>query len=53
MRALWSGGSDEGLVGLDWDGRDAAGSPLPNGLYLIRLSGESLSLTSRVILFRR
>ena len=53
VRALWSGGSDEGLVGLDWDGRDAAGSPLPNGLYLIRLSGESLSLTSRVILFRR
>lgn len=42
----------EGLVTLRWDGLDDAGEPAPSGLYLIRLRGEGLHSSRKVVLLR-
>lgn len=35
-----------------WDGRDSSGRPLPEGVYVCRLSTESATMTRRVTLLR-
>lgn len=35
-----------------WDGRDASGRPLPNGVYFVRLRAGAASVVKRVVLLR-
>lgn len=42
----------DGLHELAWDGRDAAGEPLPAGLYLYRLEGARAALTRKLVIAR-
>jgi hypothetical protein len=37
---------------IDWDGRNSSNSPLPGGVYIIRLSGENHSCSARVIVLK-
>jgi hypothetical protein len=37
---------------LEWDGRGAAGRPLPNGVYFLRLEGEDFVASKKVTLLR-
>ena len=41
-----------GTHSIRWDGRDAAGTPVASGVYLIRMSVGIESLTRRVVLFQ-
>ncbi len=40
-------------TGIIWDGRDTAGSLVPNGLYFIRLETSNYSATRKLVLTRR
>lgn len=53
VRALSSGRREAGSHTIAWDGLDAAGAPVPAGLYFVRLSSPGLaSRTIRVALER-
>ena len=41
-----------GMHSVTWNGRDAAGRPLPSGTYLIRLMTESGAQARKVMLLR-
>lgn len=41
-----------GLSSIPWDGRDDANTPLPNGVYFLRLTAPPLTATTRLILAR-
>jgi photosystem II stability/assembly factor-like uncharacterized protein len=54
-RCLWQRRLSEGLVGpsaLRWDGRDEAGRPLPNGVYVYRFRFGADEMTGRLIKIR-
>jgi hypothetical protein len=52
VRTLWRGHLPVGPHAQDWNGLDDAGRPVPNGLYLARLSLEGETLVRRVVLAR-
>lgn len=39
-----------GNTNFEWDGTDQTGSPLPNGIYLLRLNGKQMVKTEKLIL---
>jgi hypothetical protein len=43
---------DSGILRLAWDGRAADGRRLPAGVYLVRLRGENLHMSRKVLLIR-
>jgi flagellar hook assembly protein FlgD len=43
---------EAGIFYIDWDGRNSNNSPLPGGVYIIRLSGEKQSCSARVIVLK-
>jgi hypothetical protein len=54
-RCLWQRSLGEGLVGpsaLRWNGRDEAGRPLPNGVYVYRFRSGADEMTGRLIKIR-
>jgi len=52
VRALESGGFGAGEHGPRWDGRDSAGSIVPNGVYFARLRLDEGTETRRIVLRR-
>jgi hypothetical protein len=52
LRTLRSGWFPAGPTALRWDGTDAAGSPLPAGVYLARLAAPGHTDGCRVVLVR-
>jgi flagellar hook assembly protein FlgD len=52
VKTLVSGRTEPGRYSVSWDGRDAAGSVVPNGVYLYRFSLEGRQLTGKVTLSR-
>ncbi len=52
VRTLADGRFDEGDHSLVWDGTDDAGRPLAAGVYFCRMSSESGSVQSRIVLLR-
>lgn len=52
-RTLVAGGSwPAGISSVPWDGRGDDGTPLPNGVYFVRLRADEGSRTARVVLAR-
>jgi flagellar hook assembly protein FlgD len=39
-----------GNTNFEWDGTNQTGSPLPNGIYLLRLNGKQMVKTEKLIL---
>lgn len=52
LRELFVGDLPAGRHGLDWDGRDGEGRPLPSGVYFYRLELGGHELTGRCLLVR-
>jgi hypothetical protein len=53
LRLLVDGRFEPGMHSVIWDGRDAAGNPLPSGLYLARLtSGQGLEGSQKLMLVK-
>jgi len=52
VRTLCAGVTDAGSYQIRWDGRDDTGQPLPSGLYLCALSGESRQEFIKVMLLK-
>jgi hypothetical protein len=52
VRELARGGLSAGEHTLRWDGRDASGHPVANGLYLVRLEADGVSLTQKLVSMR-
>ncbi|MDI6808717.1 MAG: FlgD immunoglobulin-like domain containing protein [Candidatus Eisenbacteria bacterium] len=52
VRTLFSGTSRGGNHTLVWDGRDSNRSPLPSGVYLIRVESEKDALTRKIVLLK-
>jgi len=52
VRTLVLGRLDAGLHRIEWDGRNAAGQPMPGGVYLYRRHSETVSLTGKVMSLR-
>jgi len=52
VRQLWRGavGTRETLLG--WDGRDARGEPVPQGVYYARLSAGGAETTRPIVVIR-
>jgi flagellar hook assembly protein FlgD len=46
---LFNGTQIQGDQQLQWNGQDQNGNEVPPGLYMIRLSGKSVSSTARAI----
>ncbi|MBI3540496.1 MAG: hypothetical protein HY076_09510, partial [Candidatus Eisenbacteria bacterium] len=52
VRRLMDGTRDAGAARVAWDGRDAAGAPVPAGMYLARLEAAGRVERARVIRLR-
>ena len=52
VRKLAEGRYEPGTHVLAWDGRDAGGRPLASGVYFVRLQGEGVSETRRVVMLK-
>ncbi|MFN8549184.1 MAG: FlgD immunoglobulin-like domain containing protein [Candidatus Eisenbacteria bacterium] len=52
IRSLANGVMEPGEHALVWDGRDAAGRELPQGVYLERLSTESTRESQKLLIVR-
>lgn len=52
VAVLFRGRLDPGTHAWPWDARDAAGRPLPSGLYLARLTGPAAPATTKLTLLR-
>ena len=52
VRTLLSGMQTAGEGAVSWDGRDEAGSPVANGVYLYRLEARETSVTRKMIVVR-
>jgi len=52
VATLAEGLRDAGTHQFHWDGRDAAGNPVPSGLYLYELQAGSLRLTRKLLLVK-
>jgi hypothetical protein len=50
VRTLVDGTSIMGVHATEWDGRDAAGLPVPAGIYFYRLESGMATRTSKVVL---
>ena len=50
VRRLAQGRREAGRYSSVWDGRDAAGRPLGNGLYFVRLETEAFSQVRKLML---
>jgi len=50
LLTLAAGSFGAGTHALAWDGRDAAGRPLPSGVYLLRLRAGAELVTSKLLL---
>jgi flagellar hook assembly protein FlgD len=47
-----SGQRNAGTHSLTWDGKNAFGHKVPNGIYLVRLVSGSVSATQKVTILR-
>jgi len=52
VRSLVDGPFAAGKHAIEWDGRDARGLSAPSGIYLYRLTANSLTLTRRMVLLK-
>ncbi len=52
VRTLHEGPSPAGVYAFRWNGRDAAGKPLPGGVYLIELKSGSRTRVEKAVLLR-
>ncbi len=52
VRRLAEGGLSSGPHAFVWDGMDAEGRPVPNGIYFARVSGAGAVLTEKILLMR-
>jgi subtilisin family serine protease len=52
VRTLLSGPVAAGEHELAWDGRDAAGRPVASGVYVARLAGAGMALSTKLMLVR-
>ncbi len=52
VRALLDGFAEAGEGVVTWDGRDAGGVPAPAGVYFVRMTQGTRSITSRVAIVR-
>ncbi len=52
VRVLQEGDLGAGRHARSWDGRDASGSPVASGAYLVRLEAEGRLLTKRMVWIR-
>jgi len=52
VRSLHNGALGAGLHTRTWDGRDAEGRPLPDGVYFYRLEADGLRLSDKVTIVR-
>jgi flagellar hook assembly protein FlgD len=41
-----------GTLNLTWDGRDAGGSPVASGLYILHVTGQALDARAKIIVVR-
>ena len=51
LRTLFQGSGD-GVLTLEWDGRDGTGQDQPSGVYLVRVSGAAGSKQLKLVLIR-
>jgi flagellar hook assembly protein FlgD len=49
---LQHGDSKPGSITVTWDGRDATGTPLPDGVYFLRMTLEGKSALRRIVRLR-
>lgn len=52
VRSFESAAREGAAVEVDWDGRDAAGRPVPAGTYFVRVAGPMSGTSGRVIVVR-
>ena len=52
VRRIAEGTYDAGASRLEWDGLDDEGSPVPSGIYFVRLDGATEKRTLRVVITR-
>ena len=52
VRVLQHGDSKPGSITVTWDGRDATGTPLPDGVYFLRMTLEGKSALRRIVRIR-
>jgi len=52
VRTIAAGSFAAGPQSLVWDGRDAVGTPVPAGVYLVRLDGDPTAAAQRVTVLR-
>ena len=50
VKTLYSGKAEAGALTAEWDGRDSFGTPVANGIYLLKFISPSGSRVSKVIL---
>ncbi len=50
VKTLYSGKAEAGTLTAEWDGRDSFGTPVANGIYLLKFISPSGSRVSKVIL---
>ncbi len=49
VRELAKGPRAAGAQSLDWDGRDSRGIPVSAGVYLVRLQGDAMQTSERIV----
>lgn len=52
VATLVNGSLAAGPVGVDWDGRETRGRPVPSGIYFARIESESFTATRRMVVLR-
>ncbi len=50
VRRLWRGVTPRGALSLNWDGYDGTGTPVPAGVYLIRVSVMGSTRVAKVLI---
>ena len=52
ISTIFEGNLSKGNVSYIWQGMNNAGNPVPNGIYLLRMSGNQMTQTNKIILLR-
>jgi len=52
VRTLLNSRLDKNKYSIQWDGTNAAGSSLENGLYFYKLSASDYTYTGKMVMFR-
>jgi flagellar hook assembly protein FlgD len=52
VRVLAAGALPAGRYTFRWDGRNEAGSPVPSGMYLVRVDTDGFRATRRLTMIR-